>query len=395
MRTLPDGMADALRGSAGDVRVIVNIWYGGKLVFPDVPIRSWSISWDSTRQIMGQGKYEISDPDSTLLPWSYDDALSVGGGQVQTKLVVGTTSLDLAFQRITRSTNDENWRLFEPTAGLANSPKTWIAGGHIIQIDADDNTTMVASSTFLAPETPPPSATVFSEIRRVCSGIMDVIIDPALTDRTVPSTVVYKDRMVTVQQLADALDAGLRVTGGGQLNLYKRPTTSSWTVAGGAHDAQLIKAKRSALYSGLYNGVVSRNTLPNGAEIQGIALQGGGPLGWNGPHGHVPYIHQANFATDQSSIDQDAQTMLATLIRRRASSIPFTALLNPAVETGDIATLMLPIIDGSEQPLPGIISAVAIGGTGSVNPVMDYILDVTDTAMAAAGQANRIRKWLP
>lgn len=393
MRTLPDGMADALRGSAGDVRMAFNIWYGGKLIFPDVSVRGWGLSWDASRQVMGQGKFEILDPDAMLLPWSYDDALSVGGGMIQTKLIAGATSIDLAFQRITRSTPDENWSLIEDAT---TGKRTWIAGTHIIQIDADDRTTMVASSTFLAPETPPSSATVISELRRITSGIIDVIIDPNLTDRAVPSTVVYKDaRMDAVQQLADALDAGLRVTGGGQLNVYQRPTVSTTTIAAGRHDAQLVNAKRSALYSGLYNGVVSRNTLPNGTEIQGIALQHGGALDWDGPHGHVPYIHQANFATTQASIDQDAKTMLATLIRRRASSIPFSTLLNPALETGDMATLMLPIFDGTEQPLPGIISAVNIGGSSGVEAKMDCTLDVTDAAITAVGQTNRLRKWLP
>lgn len=392
MRTLPDGMADALRSSAGDVRCAFNIWYGGKLIFPDVAVRSWNLNWDITRQVMGQGRFEIIDPDAMLLPWSYDDALSVGGGMIQTKLIAGSTSVDLAFQRITRSTPDENWSLYETTAGK----KTWIAGTHIIQIDADDRTTMVASNNFLAPETAPTGATVFSEIRRITTGSIDVIIDPALTDRAVPATVVYKDsRMDSVQQLADAIDAGLRVAGGGQLSVYKRPTTSSWTIAGGSHDAQLVKAKRSALYSGLYNGVVSRNTLADGSELQGIALQRGGPLDWDGPHGHVPYIHQANFATTQAAINQDAQTMLSTLMRRRASSIPFSASLNPAVETGDMATLMLPIFDGTEQPVQGIISAVSIGGTSGVEAKMDYALDVTDAAIAAVGQTNRSRKWLP
>src|SRR5512141_2588525 len=109
MRTLPDGMADALRSSAGDVRCAFNIWYGGKLIFPDVAVRSWNLNWDITRQVMGQGRFEIIDPDAMLLPWSYDDALSVGGGMIQTKLIAGSTSVDLAFQRITRSTPDENW----------------------------------------------------------------------------------------------------------------------------------------------------------------------------------------------------------------------------------------------------------------------------------------------
>jgi hypothetical protein len=384
-------MAEALRESAGDVRMQFNVWYGGQVIFPDVAVQGWSLQWDQTRQVMGQGTFAVLDPDALLLPWSYDDALSVGGGMIQSKLICGSSSLDLGFQRITRSTPAESWRLMESPLG----GKTWVAGTHVIQINADDKTTMVATADFLAPETPPAGATVFSELRRITTGIIDVIIDNALTDRAVPATVVYKDkRMDTVQQLADAIDAGLRVTGGGQLSVYKRPTASTWTVAGGSHDASLIKAQRSAQYSGLYNAVISRNVLANGREIQGIAVQRGGPLDWDGPHGHVPLVHQASFATDQASIDQDAQTQLTTITRRRSSTVPFSTLLNPAIETGDMVTLMLPIFDGTEQPLPGTITTVTIAGNGGVNAQMDFTLDVADTDIAAIGQTNRARKWL-
>jgi hypothetical protein len=383
-------MLDALRESAADVSMVFNIWYNQQLVYPNVPATSWSINWDKTRQTKGQGTFTFLDPDAKLLPWGYEDPLSVGGGMVQSKLICGSSSVDLAFQRITRSEPAESWRLYQP-----GGVKTWVAGTHTIAIQADDLTTVVSANRFLAPETPAAGATVFGELARVCKPFMNVVIDGALTDRPVPATVVYKgDRMATVQQLADAIGAGLRVTGGGQLSVYAPQTTSVWTVKGGDHDANLVTAKRSALYAGLYNAVVSRTVLSNGAELQAVVVQRGGPLDWDGPHGHVPYEHQANFATDQSSVQADATTMLQSIIKSRSSTIPFTAKIHPGIETGDPVTLMMPIFDGTEWPLPGTISSVTIGGNGNVGATMDYTVDVLDTDIAAIAAINKKKKYL-
>jgi hypothetical protein len=390
MRDLPDGMLEALQGSAGDVSMQFNIWYNQQLVFPDVSVSGWSLSWDNTRQVMGQGTFAVLDPDALLIPWGYDDALSVGGGMIQTKFICGGASVDLGFQRITRSEPDEKWRLYEP-----GGVKFWVAGTHIINIDADDVTTVVGSNRFLTPETPPSGATVFSELARVVNPYMDVIIDPNLTDRSVPSTVVYKDnRLDTVQQLCDAIGADQHTTGGGQLYVYQPNTSSVWTVLGGSHDANLIVAKRSANYSGLYNGVVSRNTLSNGKEIQAVVVQNGGALDWNGPHGHVPYFHQASFATSQSSITADATTMLNTLMGRRTQSMTFTSILHPGIETGDVVTLMMPLYDGGEYPLPGKISSITFSGNGGVNATMDCTVDVQDNDIADISLINSRKKWL-
>lgn len=391
MRILPDGMLEALRGSAGDVRMQFNIWYGGDLIFPDVQVGPWSMGWDRTRAVMGQSSFTIVDRDGLMLPWGYADPLSVGGGRIQSKFICGGTSIDLGFQRITRSDPAETWYLRE-----IQGNRIWVAGTHLISIQADDLTAEVATSRYLSPETPPDAATVFGEIPRVCAGIMDVLIDQSLTDRNVPASVVYADdRMTTIQQLVDAVGAKYRVTGGGQLQVYNPSTTSIWTLAGGSHDGDLDKAGRSTIYDGLYNGVISTNTLQDGTTIQGIALETGGDLGWDGEHGHVPYFHQANFATDQQSIDRDAQTKLSNLIVSRASTVPFTASIHPGVETGDVVTLMMPQFNGDEQPLSGVLSQITISGSGNVNASMSYLIDVQDVDIQKISALNRKQRYLP
>lgn len=367
-----------------------NVWYGGSLVYQDVPVSGFTLSWDRTRQVIGQTTLSILDPDGLRLPWGYDDPLSVGGAHIQTKFICGDASLDLGYQRITRSTPAEKWRLYEP-----NGQKFWVAGTHVIQIEADDKTTEVSSNTFLAPETPPVGATVFTEIARICSPYLNVIIDTSLTDRPVPATVVYKDnRLTTLQQMLDAIGAQANMTGSGQLSVTPLSTTSSLTLLGGSHSANLIDATRSANYAGLYNGVVSKNVLPSGVELQSIATVSGGPLAWDGPMGHVPYFHQATFATSQLSIDADCKTMLNTLVRGRSSTVPFNCTINPSLEVGDMITLMMPVYDGSEQPMAGIVSTLTISGNTGVNASMAGTLDVQDTVIQTIATRNSQGRWL-
>ena len=385
MRTLPGTMATDLKGSVSSVRLIVNVWYGGLVAFNDVSIKSWSLDWDSTRQIMGQGKFEIIDTDSKMVPWGYDDPLSVGGGTIQVKLVVGSSSVDLAYMPISRSEPKERW-----VKRTVNGVDTWVPGGHVISVECDDKTLLAEDDEFLVPETPPALATVFSEIPRIMQGDMDVIIDQTLTDRAVPSTVVYKDkRLEALAQLCDAIGAGQRVTGGGQLYIYNPPTTSLYTYAGGYHDANLADASRQTQKQGLYNGVISTNTLKDGTTLQGTAFEAGGALAWGGNHGKLPYRHQANFATDQASITADAQTQLNTLIKARATTLPFTCRFDPAMETGDLITLMLPQVDGSEYPLPVTVQQVSMQGSTGIDAMMACRGSVAYADMQAAAAANR------
>lgn len=389
MRTLPGNMASDLMGSSANAILVANVWYAGQLAFQNVPLRQFTMNWDDTRAIMGQSKIEIVDVDGLMVPWGYDDPTNVGGGVIQVKFILNNASVDLIYQPITRCEPTEHWSL-----RTVNGVKTWVPGGHIIYVETDDKLIVAQNNQFLVPETPPTAATCFSEINRIMVGSMDVVIDSNLTDRSVPSTVVYKgDRVTTLGQLCDALNAAYRTTGTGQLYVYKRPTVSQYTYKGDTHDAQLSGvdkiAKRKHQKQGLYNGVVSTNTLQGGQLLQGVALETSGPLAWGGPHGKVPYFHNANFATDQSSINADAQTQLATLIAARAGILEFSCRFDPAMETGDYITLMLPQIDGSEYPLPVTVSMVNMHGTSGLDAEMEVRATVAYPDMIAAAITNR------
>lgn len=387
-RTLPDGMVEALAGSTVDAAVQFNIWYGGQVVVPNVPVGAWGLEWDITRQVMGQAKATVIDETATLAPWGLADPLGVAGPKLQTVFTAGGTSIPLGFQRITRSDPEETYRVLG--GGLY-----WVPGGATIPLQADDLTYVAAGNKLMAPETAKSGGTCFSEIQRLLTGIMDVIFDPALTDVAVPAAITYKDeRMDAVEDLVyKGLNAECRMTGGGQLYVYKPTTAPVWTVNPGA-EGQFIRVQRTLLVDKLYNITVSTNTTDAGAEIQGIAQETSGPLRVDGEHGRWPYRRQAPFAQTQAAIDADAATTQRNNIAGRTAIIPVQTTINPAIETGDWVTLNMPLVTGEIAAINGKVLNMALTGDGAGITDMKLKVQVPSADMQAISAKIRNSSWL-
>jgi hypothetical protein len=387
-RILPEGMAEAFAGSTADARMQFNVWYDGRLVAADVPVANWSQDWDRTRQIVGQTKATVLDDDGTLTPWGVGDALGVAGSILQTQLTAGGTSINVGYQRITASEPEETWR-------VVGGKLVWVPGTATVPVEAQDLTVMASGSRFMAPEVPPSGATVFSEIRRLLRGIMDVIFEPTLTDRNVPTGIVYKeDRMDAIEDLAKGVNAACRVTGGGQFEVYDPEREVSVFDITSGQEGQLINVRRSLSVEGLYNAVISQNTLDGGREIQGVATEASGPLRLDGPHGRWPAFRSAPFATTQAAIDADARTALTNRAKTRNVLLPLRTTLNPAIEVGDWVTVELPIITGETVTIPGRVQYVGWSGDGSGISAMDLKIMTRLADMQAVSEKIRTATWL-
>lgn len=388
MRTLPEGMAEALAGSTGaEARIQFNLWYDGKLVEPNVPVSSWGLDWDISRQVQCQAKATVLDEDGTLTPWDLEDPLGAGGGILQTQIVVANTSASIAWQTITSAEPDETWR----TIG---GKTVWIPGGASIPIEADDRTEGVIAARFMAPQQPQNTNSIIAEIRHLLTGLMDVRVDVGITDGTVPSTIVYKeDRMAAVEDLVDALGAGWRVTGDGQFQIYDRNASASiWTTKGGS-EGELIRVKRKFKIDGNHNAFVSRNTAPDGRELQGVAKIETGPERFAGPLGQRIRFHAASFATTQVQIEQTARTLRDNRMKTATVVLPVRTVLNPAIELGDWITVMMPLPDGTEAPLTGKVLTISWSGSDLLPVGMDLQLECPAADVRAASQKVRASRW--
>ncbi|QGJ88140.1 minor tail protein [Arthrobacter phage Edmundo] len=387
MRQLPEGMAEALAGSSVGARIQFNVWYNGDLIAGDVPVGAWSADWDSTQQIVATTSATVLDEDGTLTPWAVDDALGVAGPMLQTQLVVGDTSINVGFQRITESEPEETWR-------IVGGRLIWVPGAATIPVTAQDLTVMASGSRFMAPERVPLNATVFSEVRRLLRGITDVIIAPTLVDRSVPRTLVYKeDRMDAIEDLIKGIDGAHRMAGGGQFEIYDPSVETSVFEIRGGDEGQLINLKRKLSIEGLYNAVISQNTLDGGQEIQGVAVEDSGPLRLDGPHGRWPTFRSAPFAETQDAINRDAKTALANRVKSRTVVLPLRTTLNPAIEVGDWVTARLPILTGQEVSIPGRVSSISWAGDGNGIGSMELKIVTKLADMEAVSRLIRGTTW--
>lgn len=388
MRIIPDAMADALAGTTGaEARIKFNLWYDRTLIHADVPVSSWGLSWDIGRQVQCQAKANILDDDGTLTPWDAEDPLGAGGGILQTILAVGDTSVSVAWQTITSAEPDETWR-------MVNGTTLWIPGGANIPIEADDRTEGVVDARFMAP-TQPTKTSIIEEIRHLLTGLMDVQVDTDVVDGTVPASIVYKDeRMDAVEDLVRALNAAWRVTGDGQFRIYNPAnTTSVWTARGGM-EGELIKVSRKMKLKGNENAFVSRNTAPDGRELQGIAKIESGPERFGGPLGQRVRFHAASFATTQEQIDQTAKTLRDTRLRKATVILPVRTVLNPAIELGDWITVNMPLPDGKEAPIKGRVLTIDWSGNTHLPVGMNLQLECSAAEVKAASKSVRDGRWL-
>ena len=387
MRTLSEGMLNALGGSVPDARLTVAAWYDGTLREPELPVSTWSVSWDGADNTLVQGKASITvaDPTGRLAPWGFDEPLSAAGSRLLLTFRCGVEAVDLGWFTVSDAAPTEQWRIVGPNL-------TWVSGGASIPVQADDLTLLVSDSGFLAPEAPPSAATVLSEIRRLLTGICPVIIGAGVTDGPVPASIVYKDdgRLAAVQDLARVVGARYRMTGNGSLEVYSLAKTAPvWTIEGGDGGA-LVSLNRKQARADLINGVLSTSNDPS-MEIRALETIQAGPLRWDGPFGRKIARHNA-IATTQDGVQADARTYLADTATLKTVSLTVLCKPHPGVQIGDWVRVAQPTINGAAYPLDGIVTTVQLkGSTSGVEPmqitVQCALADVQAVGLSVRGAA--------
>lgn len=386
MKDLPDGLMENQYGSLSDGRVQFTVWYDGRPVIPDLPVTEWSQDYTAGTQVSGVTKLDVDDETGELAPWGVDDPLGVGGPLLQSRLILDTATIQLGWQRISESSSEETWRM--------NKDGTlWISGGASISVDATDLTSVVANSKFVSPETPLSGNTCIPEIRRLCLGIMDVTFEDGAADVPIPTTITYRDeRMDAVEDLIAAMGCAYRVTGSGQLAVYKPNQLSVWTIQPAQYGGSLINISRSQSMAGLKNLIVARNTLQGGQELQAAAEERTGALRTTGPHGRFPEFVQADFATNQYDMTEAAFQTLEATLRTRTVAVPLTTVFHPGLELGDWVTVMCPLTTGQAVPLEGRVSSISYGGT-RMPLQMDISIDCDLRSIQSISYALRAQRW--
>lgn len=367
MRAMSDEALSALTGSRSGERVIAHVWYDGAVVAADLPLSSWSVSSDMSRQVQTQVSLEVRDPDGSLAPWALDDPLGVGGSRIQLIYAMSPTEVvNLGWYRLTKSEPVENWQLYR--LGEAEDDVVWVSGGATIPVQADDLTRMVIMDRLLTASSPGASATVLSEVRRLLKDVLPVAVAAGVTDASVSPSVVYeRERMDAVEDLLATIGCTFRMTGDGQLEVYPTaPAEPVWTVQGG-EDGVLVSVQHSQQIEGLYNAaVVEGATEGTNLPLFAVRTEQSGPLRWDGPHGHAPFFHSATgLLKTQPAVDLAAVTVLADRVRTRSITLNVTCLPHPGLQPGDWVRVASPTVSGKAYPLDGVVRSMELRGSTS------------------------------
>lgn len=386
--------AEVAGSTVGDL-IELYAWRGADLAHPDpLGISSWSMTWDASRRVQGQGTVVVADPDGTLAPWGMGDALAPGGSRLAATWVSGMSGTRVPWERwrIRGATPREQWRAFTqgridpagtfPGAATFPNSETYpggqpgvagllrrVSGGGSVSVAFDDEMSSVVLERLDGEGTPPVGATCVSELRRLLDGLLAVSIAPDVTDRPVPSDLTYQEsRADVVAALVAWLGCGYRMGQGATLEVVSLDETDPvWTIAGGP-DGVLIDVTRALSDDGVYNGIRSTSQQPDKIPLVGRATIDGGPLVWGGPYGRVIGYHNSASET-QAGVDADAATELARMRAAGQVILPVECLSHPGLQLHDWVQVIAPTVAG-DAGLTGRVVSIARSTTGSSGGVV-------------------------
>lgn len=341
MIPLPEDVEESLSGSRAGEKLTVDAWYAGSLLEQDLPVKSWELTDDSTRQVRRQIKFTVADPDGRLVPLGYEDTLAAAGQQVDLKHVWPTgESMSLGAMRLSRSHPASSW-----VASTHDGQLRLVSGGAVIDVTGRDLTDLLGGADLESPGSPAANGTYLSEMRRLCDDIVPVVVDASVdaSGKVNPSTVYdcgEGSRLNAVEDLAEGCGGVLRMGGDRALHVTAVSADPVWEVAGG-EDGVLINLDYEMSIDDLYNACISTSS-GSDVEIIGRYYEASGPLRYGGPLGRRPLFHDSPLITTQQMADRDAQTTLANRIAARAIPVKVTCLDHPGLQSQDWVWLCLP-----------------------------------------------------
>lgn len=393
MREIDSKSLQALWGSRATDKLRVYAWYAGELSWDEpLPLSSWSMSWDITRQIQTMS-LEVNDSTGELAPWLLEDPLGVGGAQLQVMYDIGGAgTVNMGWYRITHSDPDETWRGYIiDNLGQINRnsfiPKdkmqVFATGGATISLQAADLGINIKNNRLVAPQSPPGvSPTAISEIKRFVQAVCPVKVLPGITDVAVNKKTIYEvERLDAVDDLCALVGGAHRMNGDGFLEVYPvAEQTPVWQIQGGPEGA-LVKVNRSQSIEGLYNAFIAEGTTEGDAPrpIRGVAYISDGPLRHNGPHGSYPVFFNSSMITTQAQANAYAKTMRDTQLRGLRTELVVTCLPHPALQQGDWVTVASPIVNRQIVTLNGRVKKMDLASAGSTVGPMSIVVDCSYT----------------
>lgn len=313
---------------------VIESWLGDDQLAASVPIVSGSLRYDETGTLKRRLNITVPSFESGR---RWDPAGDVGaplgvyGQMLHTRTGIAYPNgreelMDHGWCLITKWTRDE-------------------AEGTVV-VEAVDLAQLIADDALTGPSTPPTGATYASEFVRMVAGILPVVIDPALVDRLLPSTIVWeRDRDKALDELCAAWPARWYVGDDravhvappwGPVSGASVPVITLTDGAQGTVSARQRHGERGALSNVVVVDGKADDTAtgpPPHAVAQVTAANS--PIRVDGPYRRVVRFHASDLIVTQAEADAAAAAALVTYATGgRAEGV--AAVPDPALELGDI-----------------------------------------------------------
>jgi len=207
MHDVSDEVRSVLEDSNVVSFTVAQAQYQGATKDLNVSQTDGDLTWDADGEVQSTGSFVAVGFGDELVPRSRDAMLAPYGQEVSVSRLVqlrnGTVTIPLGVYRIT---GNDGGRFNQ----RANMVVDWRVG-----VDLADRFRMLQRAKIIDPASPPPTATVFSELQRLTL----FPLTQGLTDDTVPPGMVYEDRLAAVRDLAALIGGKPRITRQGALTV--------------------------------------------------------------------------------------------------------------------------------------------------------------------------------
>lgn len=366
---------DRIFASGGEGRLLAYSYYEGVLLRRDpLPLKSGSISMDSSAAIQMSGTLTVVDTAGDLVPDSYSSPLSPYGVRLridyQTSFGGATATKQLGWFRI-----DDIPNLAEYREQYRNG--SWAHRGATIEVKLAGLMADVDDNRFEAP-------TQLTDTQRLSTWatiaeLAGMPITRSLPDQTIPASLVFtENRLDALYLLADNLGGILCETPDGALTVraYADDADLSipdWSLDYGP-DGRMLTPPRSFSRATFYNVFVSRPATldEQWGPVQGRAAIDSGPLRAGGPMGTRPFFHASPLIVSFLDADADAITVRDNHLAGRPTVTQLQCLTNPAAQGGDVVQF-----DYFDRQLSGVLTKWTItqGGLMSVELQIPGVAD--------------------
>jgi hypothetical protein len=222
------------------------------------------------------------------------------------------------------------------------------------------------------------NATAVSEIARLVKETLGPgieIVNQSGSSAVASVIVIERERWDAVEKLADFLGAEAFLDPVGRLVIRPQPTLDQipvWTVRTG-NSGNLLTAKDRLSREQVYNRVVASGQRTDGVPaVYATATDTTSPARYGGPFGRKPRFYTSELLTTAAQCQATADALLAR-VRGIAAQIEIEVLVNPALDVGDVLTVLDPELGESRHIIDKVSIPLTPDGTQSITTRSDEL----------------------